>query len=161
MSHLGLKAPAYSPSTAELAPAYGEVQKVDTGLEVQRPRRGLRPLMERPRVLSSAEVMLSSASSVLRPDLPGSVPPRDFTCCAYTRGPAVHGCFRRGRSRSSLCSSSCSIVPLPIPRRTSGLRAPILDAEKLPSPFGTRLGVLTFPANPLHAGYIDEAAGFT
>ncbi len=89
-----------------------------------------------------------------------AIGPLDFTGCPYTRGPAVHGCSRRGQSRSALCSFSCSVVPLPIPRRTSGLNAPILDPEKLPSPFGTRLGVLTFPASPLHAGSIDEAAGF-
>ncbi len=27
-------------------------------------------------------------------------------------------------------------------------------------PFGTGLGVLIYPTNPLHAGYIHEAAGF-
>ena len=60
--------------------------------------------MGRPRVLPSPAVVLSAGSSVLRPDPPGSVPPRDFTFCAYTHGLAHCGCSGRGPNPSRLCS---------------------------------------------------------
>ena len=116
----------------EFAPAYGTGHEGDTGAEVQCPLRDLQPGMRRPRVLSSAEVLLSSASSVLRPDLPGSVPPRDFTLCADTQGPAVHGCSRRGRSRSQLCIIYLSPVPLSIRRKSPRVHVPV-SSSRIPT----------------------------
>ncbi len=105
-----------------------------------------------PRVLSSAGVMLSPASSVLRPDVPGSVPPHDFALCAYTCSLAVRGRSRRGRSPSSLCPSSLPIVPSPVPRRASGLRTPTLRPEMLSSPRFARLDTLNVPLESTSCG---------
>ena len=94
-------------------------------------------------------------SSVLRPDLPGFVPPLDFAVCAYTSDLAVHACFRQGEVVPRLTRHPVSIMLLPIPRKTSGRIAPILDIR--PSAPGSPSG---FVRKSTAGVYIDEAAGF-
>lgn len=79
---------------------------------------------------------------------------------------AVHGAFpsihriahRRAKSCLALLVIQFRPCCSPYPASASGL-TPFLDPEKLPSPFGTRLGVLIGPPST-SCGSINGAVGF-
>ncbi len=120
----GLNASAYPPVGSRFAIACGCSFASDRCERLCVLSGGLCCTADHPRVLSSSEVMLSSASSVLLPDVPVSLPRPDFVF-TYTGRPADRGRSRRGTRPSQLCTPRLVIVPSPVRRRDRQVHLPI------------------------------------
>ena len=115
----GLSAPAHTPVGPWFAAEYGCRLPLRSWKLCVSPRAS-HGITCGPRALSSAGVMLSPASSVLRPDVPGSVPPHDFALRLY-----VQPCRSRALPAGAESFLALPIVPSDraVPHTPQGLRA--------------------------------------